>query len=43
VPGEKIKLRFMIFDEGDHILDSQVVLDNFRWNVEAVEMPETDP
>lgn len=30
-PGETITLRFIVFDEGDHILDSAVILDNFRW------------
>jgi hypothetical protein len=30
-PGETITLRFVIFDEGDHILDSVVLIDNFRW------------
>jgi len=42
VPGEKIKLTFMIFDEGDHILDSTVLLDNFRWELEAVDGPITE-
>jgi hypothetical protein len=34
-PGETITLRFMIFDEGDHILDSVVLIDNFRWQANA--------
>lgn len=33
VPGETITLTFMIFDVTDHILDSDVLLDNFRWDV----------
>jgi len=41
VPGEKIRLTFMVFDEGDHILDSSVLLDNFRWELEAVDGPVT--
>ncbi len=41
-PGEKIKLRFIIFDEGDHIFDSEVLLDNFRWYGEPVEGPITE-
>ncbi len=41
VPGEKIRLTFMIFDEGDHILDSTVLLDNFRWELEPVDGPVT--
>ena len=30
-PGETITLRFIVFDEGDRVLDSAVVLDGFRW------------
>ena len=33
--GEIITLRFMIFDEGDHILDSVVLIDDFRWHTNA--------
>jgi hypothetical protein len=40
-PGEKIILTFMIWDEGDHIYDSLVLLDNFRWGLEAVDGPTT--
>ncbi|MDI1437587.1 choice-of-anchor L domain-containing protein [Polyangium sorediatum] len=32
VPGEKITLELMIFDVTDTILDSLILLDNFRWN-----------
>jgi hypothetical protein len=35
-PGETITLRFMIFDEGDHIYDSAVLLDHFRWQATAL-------
>ena len=42
-PGETLHLRFMIFDEGDHIYDSAVILDNFRWQATAVEEPTTIP
>ncbi|HNT27520.1 MAG TPA: choice-of-anchor L domain-containing protein [bacterium] len=31
VPGEEITLRFAIWDALDHVLDSEVILDNFRW------------
>jgi hypothetical protein len=41
VPGEKIRLTFMIFDEGDHILDSTVLIDNFKWELEPVDGPVT--
>jgi hypothetical protein len=40
-PGEKITLTFAIFDEGDHILDSAVLIDNFRWHIEQVDGPVT--
>lgn len=31
VPGETITLRLAIWDLGDHVLDSMVLLDNFLW------------
>jgi len=31
VPGETIELRFAIWDTGDHVLDSMVIIDNFKW------------
>lgn len=37
VPGEIITLRFIIFDEGDHILDSSVLIDGFVWQAEPAE------
>ncbi len=42
-PGETIRLRFIIFDEGDHAWDSVVLLDNFTWEAEGVEGPVTVP
>jgi len=42
-PGETIELTFSIFDEGDHILDSMVIIDNFRWDVREPAGPCTDP
>ena len=30
-PGEEFTLEFMIWDAGDGILDSSVLLDNFTW------------
>jgi hypothetical protein len=33
VPGETITLDFLLFDVSDRILDSLILLDNFRWNV----------
>ena len=40
-PGSTITLRFIIFDEGDAILDSAVLLDNFRWGGGGVTAPST--
>lgn len=31
-PGEVITLHFSIWDTGDHVWDSTVLLDNFRWS-----------
>jgi hypothetical protein len=42
-PGEDITLRFVIFDEGDGVLDSAVLLDNFQWGAAAVSGPSTGP
>ena len=42
-PGEMIDLTFSIFDEGDHILDSMVIIDYFRWEVTGSSGPCTDP
>ncbi len=43
MPGEKIRITFSIHDEGDHILDSAVLIDNFRWVAEPVDDPITVP
>jgi hypothetical protein len=40
-PGEAFKLHFIIFDEGDHIYDSAVLIDNFQWSVTAATAPTT--
>ncbi len=40
-PGEEITLHFLIFDEGDHIYDSSVLLDDFRWSTTAIMGPTT--
>jgi hypothetical protein len=42
-PGEMIDLTFSIFDEGDHVLDSMVIIDYFRWEVTGSSGPCTDP
>jgi hypothetical protein len=31
-PGETITLEFMVWDTGDHIFDSSVLLDNWTWS-----------
>lgn len=40
-PGETLELTFWIHDEGDHILDSAVIIDNWRWVTGAVGGPST--
>lgn len=42
-PGEDITLHFVIFDEGDHALDSAVLIDNFKWGAASVGGPSTGP
>jgi hypothetical protein len=34
-PGEDVTLHFIIYDENDHLLDSSVLIDNFRWGTSA--------
>mgnify|MGYP000246363953 CR=1 FL=1 len=34
VPGETMELEFIIFDAGDHNVDSVVLLDYFRWGLQ---------
>jgi hypothetical protein len=41
-PGGTMTLRFVIFDEGDDILDSTVLIDNFRWLATPVDDPVTE-
>ena len=33
VPGETIEIQFMIWDAGDHKVESLVLLDHFRWSI----------
>ena len=42
-PGEDFRLRWTIYDSGDGLLDSTVVLDNFRWLGDPETEPITDP
>jgi hypothetical protein len=43
-PGEVITMQFMIWDTGtnDHVLDSTVLIDNWRWDAKATSAPVTD-
>jgi len=44
IPGEKIRITFLIYDEGDDgddNLNSNVLIDNFRWGLEEVDGPIT--
>ncbi|MCR9166168.1 MAG: choice-of-anchor L domain-containing protein [Nannocystaceae bacterium] len=43
VPGELLQLTFAVFDMGDQILDTSVLLDNFRWDCEGCTPSEVDP
>ena len=36
IPGDEITLRFIVFDEGDHIYDSAVLIDAFTWSTEVI-------
>jgi len=40
-PGETVTLTFSVHDEGDGVLDSAVVLDNFRWQTVPIDGPGT--
>ncbi len=40
-PGETVTLTFSIHDEGDSILDSAVIIDNFRWQTVPIDGPGT--
>lgn len=41
-PGEDIELVLAIMDLGDSVLDSYVLLDNFRWSCDEQKKPKTD-
>lgn len=42
-PGSDITLRFAIWDSGDGVLDSLVLVDNFQWSVEPAAGSVTEP
>jgi hypothetical protein len=41
--GELIELRWAIYDSGDAVLDSTVIIDAFRWLGDSPDNPETVP
>lgn len=43
VPGETIRLRFAIWDAGDEVVDSSVLLDNLRWETVGSTVPAGEP
>jgi len=42
-PGEQFTLELMIWDAGDGILDSSVLLDHFQWLGVSTPTPITQP
>lgn len=42
-PGSSVRLRFAIWDNYDHVWDSTALVDNFRWELDAVPSHETTP
>ena len=41
-PGEEIEISFMIWNTSDHILQSTILLDNWKWSAEGTTAPVTD-
>ena len=41
-PGENLELAFAVFDMGDTVFDTMVVLDNWRWNCQGCIPSEVD-
>lgn len=42
-PGAEITLRLAVYDSGDGILDSTVLIDDFRWLGDKSDLPQTVP
>jgi hypothetical protein len=42
-PGSEITLRFAIWDSGDPVLDSLVLIDKFQWSLEPASGSSTEP
>ncbi|MBU1380025.1 choice-of-anchor L domain-containing protein, partial [Myxococcota bacterium] len=40
-PGETLTIDFWVHDEGDHVLDTAVLIDNFQWHINTVDGPVT--
>ena len=40
-PSETITVRLIIFDEGDHIIDSSALIDALQWSTASVSAPST--
>jgi hypothetical protein len=40
-PGEQFTISFIVFDEGDGLMDTAINLDNFRWNSTTLSTPVT--
>jgi hypothetical protein len=40
-PGETFTLSFIVFDQGDGLMDSAINIDNFRWNSTTLSSPVT--
>jgi hypothetical protein len=41
--GKEITVRYAVWDSGDGNFDSTVLLDNFKWSVDATGAPQTSP
>lgn len=42
-PGKTFTIRFVLWDSGDPLLDSTVLVDNFTWSFDAPRRPGTSP
>ena len=41
--GSTVRQESLTWDEGDHIFDSAVLIDNFQWGTAVVDGPSTGP
>lgn len=42
-PGSEITIRFAIWDSGDGLLDSTVLIDDFKFSVDGADTAQTKP